>query len=281
MQKLEIIPSKNPGSCQAHNEKSLGNKTCNAWAPAYTCHASAVHGKMDDEEPEELPAVVSVNFGVELEEELQPDAAPPSPSQPVKLIGRRSSTERFRSTLMSVVNVHARGTNWSAVAQDAKDFSHFFGGLAEGSEGAYIAGLSCRRMTHTLLTVQLSTVVVASFFAVSLVLSGIWAVPGHEEATFWKGFMNRIAWAFSPVFLGGFFPGLCNPVMMLNWRIHRYFIIISLLPFIIADVAFPYIVGTDSHFKVSRAQVACVAVLVMGNALLTQHCAGGSSASIK
>ena len=33
---------------------------------------------------------------------------------------------------------------------------------------------------------------------------------GHEEATFWGGFMNRVIWAVSPAFLGSFFPGLCH-----------------------------------------------------------------------
>ena len=96
-----------------------------------------------------------------------------------------------------------------------------------------------------------SSIVVAVFFAISLALSGLWPVPGHMQATFWTGFMNRLAWAFSPLFLGGFFPGLCNPQMMRDWQIHRYFLVLGLLPFIIANVAFPYVVGTDSHFKAS------------------------------
>ena len=33
---------------------------------------------------------------------------------------------------------------------------------------------------------------------------------GHEEATFWGGFMNRVIWAASPALLGSFFPGLCR-----------------------------------------------------------------------
>eukprot|EP00438_Fugacium_kawagutii_P011879 Skav219160 [mRNA] locus=scaffold648:69607:71643:- [translate_table: standard] len=232
---------------------------------------------------------ISVSLGVDLEidgctadavQELkrQRVASSQSSGKPSVQVRVRNSTAVIRSTLRNVVDVHTlRGTNWSAAAQDqwagaaglswrvgsarraadpqpaqdSADFSQFFGGLA--AEGAFMAGLSVWRMVQTLLTVVLSSVIVAIFFATSLVLSGIWAVPGHEEATFGKGFMNRIAWALSPVFLGGFFPGLCNPSMMLNWRIHRYFIVISLLPFIIADVAFPYVVGTDSHFKVSCA----------------------------
>ena len=57
-------------------------------------------------------------------------------------------------------------------------------------------------------------------FTISLALSAIWAVPGHEQlgkslklqmklprqATPFKGLMNRIIWAASPAFLGGFFP---------------------------------------------------------------------------
>ena len=33
--------------------------------------------------------------------------------------------------------------------------------------------------------------------------------PGHQDSSFWGGFMNRCIWAFSPAFLGSFFPGLC------------------------------------------------------------------------
>ena len=135
--------------------------------------------------------------------------------------------------------------------QDAGDFSQFFGGLIEGAEGTYVTGLSPYRIARTVLTMVSSSIVVAVFFAISLALSGLWPVPGHHQATFWTGFMNRLAWAFSPLFLGGFFPGLCNPQMMRDWRIHRYFLVLGLLPFIIANVAFPYVVGTDTHFKAS------------------------------
>ena len=115
-----------------------------------------------------------------------------------------------------------------------------------------MAGLSCWRLIQTVLTVHLSSVIVGLFFAISLASSGIWPVPGHKQATLWTGFLNRLVWSLSPVFLGGFFPGFCDPELMWNWRVHRYFLIISLLPFILADVAFPYIVGTDTHLKVSE-----------------------------
>lgn len=146
----------------------------------------------------------------------------------------------------------SQGPTWPKNTEDPGDFSQFFGGLAQGSEDAYMAGLSCWRLIQTILTVHLSSVIVGLFFAISLASSGIWPVPGHKQATLWTGFLNRLVWSLSPVFLGGFFPGLCDPELMWNWRVHRYFLIISLLPFILADVAFPYIVGTDTHLKVSE-----------------------------
>lgn len=146
----------------------------------------------------------------------------------------------------------SQGPTWPKNTKDPGDFSQFFGGLAQGSEDAYMAGLSCWRLIQTVLTVHLSSVIVGLFFAISLASSGIWPVPGHKQATLWTGFLNRLVWSLSPVFLGGFFPGFCDPELMWNWRVHRYFLIISLLPFILADVAFPYIVGTDTHLKVSE-----------------------------
>ena len=38
--------------------------------------------------------------------------------------------------------------------------------------------------------------------------------------------------------------------MITNWRVHLYFILISLVPFVLADVSFPYIIGSDQHWKV-------------------------------
>ena len=212
---------------------------------------------MATDEVEELPAVISINFGVELGtgslDSLQvaatPSALSPSPP-PVSPDVLKISTRSLRHTMASLVYDIGRKTTWSAHAQDPGDFSQFFGGLAQGSEDAYMAGLSCWRLIQTVLTVHLSSVIVGLFFAISLASSGIWPVPGHKQATLWTGFLNRLVWSLSPVFLGGFFPGFCDPELMWNWRVHRYFLIISLLPFILADVAFPYIVGTDTHLKV-------------------------------
>lgn len=224
----------------------------------------------------EYPVLVSVNFGVGLDAiQLEvPEVVPKVPEPEVndadgavansmkfsitETATRKSSwdraSSRSRSTMMSVVKVSVnsglRRASWSAAAQDAGDFSQFFEGLSEGAEGTCVTGLSPYRIARSVLTIVSSSIVVAVFFAISLALSGLWPVPGHQQATFWTGFMNRLAWAFSPFFLGSFFPGCCNPRLMRNWRIHRYFLIISLLPFIIADVAFPYIVGADTHFKV-------------------------------
>ena len=62
--------------------------------------------------------------------------------------------------------------------------------------------------------------------------------------------MNRVIWAVSPCFLGSFFPGLCTPARMTSYKAHLFFITVSLIPFIVADVAFPYVVGADTKFKV-------------------------------
>ena len=282
------------------------------------------------DEVEELPAVISVNFGVKLSNDsdslnsVQVAATPttlspsPPPVQPDVL--KRSTGRSVRNTIASLVFDIGRQQKWSTYAQawvgwkydemakisensmitfdfwilslfkdrmnsipgvltmpvdvgdavavatknrnqgptwpknaeDPDDFSQFFGGLAQGSEDDYMAGLSCWRLIQTILTVHVSSVMVGLFFAISLASSGIWPVPGHKQATLWTGLLNRLVWSLSPVFLGGFFPGFCSPELMRNWRVHRYFVIISLLPFILADVAFPYIVGTDTHLKVSQ-----------------------------
>ena len=39
---------------------------------------------------------------------------------------------------------------------------------------------------------------------------------------------------------------------MLDWRNHLFFLSVSLTPFVIADVAFPYVVGSDTDFETWR-----------------------------
>jgi len=107
-----------------------------------------------------------------------------------------------------------------------------------------------KQYCKVILTGLSSSIIAGSFFTVSLILSAIWAVPGHSKATDAGGFMNRVIWAVSPCFLGSFFPGLCTPKRMTSYKAHLFFITVSLIPFIVADVAFPYVVGTDTKFKV-------------------------------
>lgn len=65
-----------------------------------------------------------------------------------------------------------------------------------------------------------------------------------------QGILNRFIWALSPAFLGGYFPGMCSPDMLTDWRVHVFFLIVSLTPFVLADVAFPYVVGSDTELKI-------------------------------
>lgn len=110
--------------------------------------------------------------------------------------------------------------------------------------------ISVLRLLQVMFSEILSALIAGGFSSISLALSAIWAVPGHEEATFWGGFMNRVIWAVSPAFLGSFFPGLCNPDLMCDWRNHMFFLIVSLTPFVIADVAYPYVVGSETDFDI-------------------------------
>eukprot|EP00913_Durusdinium_trenchii_P036018 g33700.t1 len=95
-----------------------------------------------------------------------------------------------------------------------------------------------------------SALIAGLFSALSLAISGIWAVPGHSQANSLDGFLNRLGWSLSPFFLGSYFPCLFVPEMMTDWRMHIFFLAVSLTPFVIADVAFPYVVGTDTDFKI-------------------------------
>ena len=169
----------------------------------------------------------------------------------------RSSSSNSRSTMRSTAGRFSgifikpsKLSRVSILAQQAPDFSVFLGGLPEGGEDACMAGLPMMRVARLVVSMLLASLTAGFFSAAGLVLSAFWAVPGHEQATVWDGFCNRMAWALSPILLGGFFPGLCTPGVMTDWRIHLYFILISLTPFVIADVAFPYIVGSDAHWKV-------------------------------
>lgn len=136
----------------------------------------------------EYPVLVSVNFGVGLDAiQLEvPEVVPKVPEPEVndadgavansmkfsitETATRKSSwdraSSRFRSTMMSVVKVSVnsglRRASWSAAAQDAGDFSQFFGGLIEGAEGTYVTGLSPYRIARTVLTMVSSSIVVAS-----------------------------------------------------------------------------------------------------------------------
>ena len=65
-----------------------------------------------------------------------------------------------------------------------------------------------------------------------------------------RGFLNRLVWAFSPCFLGSCFPGLYNPKVITDWRCHAFFVRVSLLPFVISNVSFPYVAGTDDKMMV-------------------------------
>lgn len=105
-------------------------------------------------------------------------------------------------------------------------------------------------LVKVIISGVISAILAGCFSSLSLALSAMWAVPGHQNSTFWAGFLNRCIWAFSPAFLGSFFPGLCNPDLMLDWRNHLFFLAVSLTPFAIADVAFPYVVGSDTDFEI-------------------------------
>ena len=111
-------------------------------------------------------------------------------------------------------------------------------------------GSKSLRLIQIVLGGLCSALVAGLFSTFSLVISGIWAVPGHQDASFVEGLLNRLVWSISPCFLGAFFPAVGHPDFMTDWRSHRFFVSVSLVPFIIADVLFPYVVGTDSNWKV-------------------------------
>ena len=111
-------------------------------------------------------------------------------------------------------------------------------------------GSKSLRLTQLVLGGLCSALIAGLFSTLSLVISGLWAVPGHQDASFVDGLLNRLVWSISPCFLGAFFPAVGYPDFMTDWRSHRFFVLVSLVPFIIADVLFPYVVGTDSNFKV-------------------------------
>jgi len=106
------------------------------------------------------------------------------------------------------------------------------------------------RLVQIVLGGLCSALIAGLFSTFSLVISGLWAVPGHQDASFVDGLLNRLVWSISPCFLGAFFPAVGYPDFMTDWKSHRFFVSVSLVPFIIADVLFPYVVGTDSDFKV-------------------------------
>lgn len=79
---------------------------------------------MATDEVEELPAVISINFGVELGtgslDSLQVAATPTalSPSPPVAPdVLKRSATQSLRKSIASLVYDIGRKTKWSAQAQ--------------------------------------------------------------------------------------------------------------------------------------------------------------------
>ena len=111
-------------------------------------------------------------------------------------------------------------------------------------------GSKSLRLVQIVLGGLCSALIAGLFSTFSLVISGLWAVPGHQDASFVDGLLNRLVWSISPCFLGAFFPAVGYPDFMTDWKSHRFFVSVSLVPFIIADVLFPYVVGTDSDFKV-------------------------------
>ncbi|CAK9064296.1 unnamed protein product [Durusdinium trenchii] len=179
-------------------------------------------------------------------------------------IGQKSTTPSMRPTsppvqpMPSIVEEPKCGFKWKAIVPDQNITSTWSSTKVEADDSGNFyffgqplpPGRACRRILQVILTGLSSSLICGGFFTVSLALSGLWAVPGHRDASsFWSGFMNRMVWSLSPCFLGAFFPGLCNPETM-DWESHGFFLLVSLVPFIICDVLFPYLVGTDSHFKI-------------------------------
>lgn len=160
---------------------------------------------------------------------LQSVQGPPTPSRP--------------STLKLVSQSGVTNASTMVTANDLLE--RIFGEPLPEGEVA-----SSFRLIRIILGGLCSSFVAGSFSAFALIISGIWAVPGHKDASFLDGLMNRLVWSISPCFLGSFFPGIGHPDLMRDWRSHRFFVLVSLVPFIIADVLFPYVVGTDTDFKV-------------------------------
>ena len=121
----------------------------------------------------------------------------------------------------------------------------------ENSEEAYGQPLpqvgKAWRVAQLVGTGLCSAFLVSICFTASLAASGLWPVPGHKSASFWGGFLNRLVWALSPCFLGSFFPGLCNPTLMTKRSCQVFFLLVSLVPFVIANISFPYAVGTENE----------------------------------
>ena len=155
----------------------------------------------------------------------------PSATQMARAISRKE--RRVSSTLVSTI----------VTANDMLE-KVFGEPLPEG------IGSKSLRLVQIVLGGLCSALIAGLFSTFSLVISGLWAVPGHQDASFVDGLLNRLVWSISPCFLGAFFPAVGHPDFMTDWKSHRFFVSVSLVPFIIADVLFPYVAGTDSNLKV-------------------------------
>ena len=194
---------------------------------------------------------------------VRPDVserAVPSDKQPDVEISAQSTREREeRSRSCQVGELQSKRRQTDCPLRHAPKSASLVGTVPSETEHAWCLetygqplpqGGKAHRLAHLIGTSLCSAFLVAMCFTASLTLSGLWPVPGHANANFWTGLLNRFVWAISPCFLGGFFPGLCNPTLLADRRCHLFFLKVSLLPFIIANVSFPYVAGTESKILV-------------------------------
>ncbi|CAE7501172.1 unnamed protein product [Symbiodinium natans] len=108
-----------------------------------------------------------------------------------------------------------------------------------------------QRIARLIVASWCSAFLVGICCATSLAASGMWPVPGHKSGSFWSGFLNRLMMAaLSPCFLGFFFPAFFNPALMTNWRCHAFFLRVSLVPFVVTNVPFPFLAGAGKDVSV-------------------------------
>ena len=69
-------------------------------------------------------------------------------------------------------------------------------------------GSKSLRLVQIVLGGLCSALIAGLFSTFSLVISGLWAVPGHQDASVVDGLLNRLVWSISPCFLGAFFPAV-------------------------------------------------------------------------